>query len=265
MFFSRSLITKGLLGLGLLCLAGCGQGGDTPEAAMTAIEGTVTYRERIMLPPGSFLEVQLQDISIADAPAQEMATLELPLQGAPPYAFRLDFDSAAIVPRRTYSLRATIRREDALLFTSTEFIDPFASSININLTRIDGPSRDTAADPLTDRSWRFAELLGEWVPETVNGKAVSLSFNAEQGRAAGYSGCNRYAGVFSRTGRANDGAPLAFGAMAGTRMACPDGMDIEARINTLFESVSAFRIEGENLVLLGNSEVLARLVVLEEE
>ena len=215
---------------------------------MKPIEGTVTYRERMMLPPGSYLEVQLQDISIADAPAQVLATLEQPLQGGPPYTFALDFDQAAVVPRHTYSLRATIRRGDALLFTSTEYIDPFAGPAEITLTRVAPPPRETPADPLTDNSWRFVELLGEVVPDTVNGKAVSLQFNAEQRRAAGYSGCNRYTGVFSRNGRANDGAPLTFGAMAGTRMACAEGMEIESRINELFGAVSAFRMEGDDIV-----------------
>ncbi len=44
----------------LLLLAGCSaeQGGEpTSEAAMTRIEGTVFYRERMLLPPGTQVEV----------------------------------------------------------------------------------------------------------------------------------------------------------------------------------------------------------------
>ena len=254
-------VTMALL---LTLVAGCGQGGESTDKVMTPIEGTVSYRERMMPPPGSVLEIQLQDISIADAPAQVISTLEQPVQGGPPYSFTMDFDPASIEARHTYSLRATIRRGDALVFTTTEYIDPFSGPVQIMLTKVARSSPDKPADPLADTGWHFVELLGEAVPETVNGQPVSLQFVGEGNRAAGYSGCNRYTGVYSRSGRANDGAPLNFGAMAGTRMACAEGMDIEARINELFGSVSAFRMDGDDLLLVGNSEVLARLVPLVE-
>ena len=56
----------------MLSLAGCSpeQGAEpASEAAMTRIEGTVFYRERMLLPPGTQVEVQVVDISLADAPA----------------------------------------------------------------------------------------------------------------------------------------------------------------------------------------------------
>ena len=59
-----------------------------------------------------------------------------------------------------------------------------------------------------------------------------------------------------------DGAALSFGAMAGTRMACVEGMDIEDRLYSVLGKVSAFRLGDEQLELVGESQVLARLVPL---
>jgi len=100
-------------------------GGEPPAAKIARIEGTVFYRERMMLPPGSEVEVQLQDISRPDAPATVLASVLLAPEGAPPYEFGIDYDRAAIDSRMTYSLRATISFDGRLLFGSTEYIDPF--------------------------------------------------------------------------------------------------------------------------------------------
>ncbi len=40
------------------------------------LTGTVTYRERIALSPGSVIDVQLQDVSRADAAAQIIAAAD---------------------------------------------------------------------------------------------------------------------------------------------------------------------------------------------
>jgi len=79
-----------------------------------------------MLPPGSEIEVQLQDISRADAMATVMASVMLDAEGGPPYDFAIDYDPARVDPRMRYALRATISRGERLLFTTTDYIDPFA-------------------------------------------------------------------------------------------------------------------------------------------
>ena len=95
------------------------------EVTVAKIEGEVFYRERMMLPPGAEVEVQLQDVSRADALAAVMETVMFKAEGGPPYAFIIHYDPADIDERSRYSLRATITHGDQLMFTSTEFIDPF--------------------------------------------------------------------------------------------------------------------------------------------
>jgi putative lipoprotein len=83
------------------------------------ITGTVTYRNRSALPPTAMIEVTLQDISLADAPAKVISTQQIEAGGRqPPFAYELAYDPAQIDPRNTYSVSARITEGDQLLFIS---------------------------------------------------------------------------------------------------------------------------------------------------
>jgi uncharacterized lipoprotein YbaY len=104
-------------GGGLALLAASGGAAAQGSAQVT---GEVFYRERIALPPGARVTVQLQDVSRAGAPAVVLAEQIVdPAGRAPPYAFALPYDPARIIATGSYVVRAQIRVEDRLLFTST--------------------------------------------------------------------------------------------------------------------------------------------------
>lgn len=250
--------------LALLACAGllaCGEAdsvsGDRPTVNTARIEGNVFYRERMMLPPGTEVEVQLQDISRADAMATVLASVLLTPEGAPPYAFVIDYNPAAIDSRMTYALRATVRNGDRLLFTSTEYIDPFQGNpVEILVRKVPEPvHREGPA--LEGTTWFLATLAGEPAPTGAGGKRVDLQFDADGDRASGFSGCNRYTGSYVRDGVAENGSPLRLGPMAGTLMACEEGAELERAYQQMLGSVTAFRFEGDTLVLMQGPEEVA--------
>jgi putative lipoprotein len=100
----------------LLC-ASCST--STPEKpASASITGTASYRERMMLPSGASLEVTLEDVSRADAPADVISRVEVPTPKAPPFAFNLTYDPARINANHRYSVRARIMVNGQLMFQS---------------------------------------------------------------------------------------------------------------------------------------------------
>jgi uncharacterized lipoprotein YbaY/heat shock protein HslJ len=130
-----------MIGAGMLCLAflaGCqpsdpstqGNAGEPGQTATTSgdsgvtaelpqITGTINYRERILLRPGSRVEISLEDVSRADTAATKIAGLELSEPGQVPIPFELEYDPADIDSRMSYSVRAKILAADgSLLFTS---------------------------------------------------------------------------------------------------------------------------------------------------
>jgi uncharacterized lipoprotein YbaY/membrane-bound inhibitor of C-type lysozyme len=85
------------------------------------ITGTVSYLARMALPPEAIIQVQLQDVSLADAPATVIAEEKITLgQRQVPVPFALKYDPAKIDPRHTYAIRAGILVEDQLRFTSDQ-------------------------------------------------------------------------------------------------------------------------------------------------
>jgi putative lipoprotein len=104
------------LGLALL-LAAVGGCGSDPDAA--AVTGTVTYLERIAMPPDAVVTVRLQDVSVADAAAVLVAEQVIRNPGNVPVPYSVEYDSTQINSARTYAVRAEIRTGATLWATTT--------------------------------------------------------------------------------------------------------------------------------------------------
>jgi uncharacterized lipoprotein YbaY len=89
-----------------------------PSGVLT---GTVTYRQRMALPPGSVVEVQLQDVSKADAVAEVIASQTITTTGENvPIPFTLTYDPAQIDPRYTYALSVHVTVDGQLRWRNAE-------------------------------------------------------------------------------------------------------------------------------------------------
>lgn len=210
-----------------------------PAAAESAaITGTATYRERIALRSGAVLEVELHDISRADAPSGRIAAVRIPVTGQVPIPFSLPYDPAGVTPGGRYAVRARLLYGDQVAFRS-DTVHPVLSmgagtTVEILLVR----ARDGAAAP-------GAGPVGPlWLAEDIGGRGVvdrlqtTLTLDAA-GRAFGSGGCNRFTG-----GYVLEGATLRFQEMATTQMACvPAAMDQERRFHEALAGVRGWRME----------------------
>lgn len=89
------------------------------EAAPGTVSGTVSYRSRMALPASAIIEVKLQDVSLADAPAKVITKEEIALgERQVPVPFELKFDPGKIDPKHMYSVRASILVDGELRFVS---------------------------------------------------------------------------------------------------------------------------------------------------
>lgn len=98
---------------------------DTEEAMSSELDGVLTgsvmYLQRIALPEGSVISVELQDVSRADAPAEIIATQTITTTGENvPIPFELRYDPTQIESSHTYAVRAQITVDGELRWTSTE-------------------------------------------------------------------------------------------------------------------------------------------------
>jgi putative lipoprotein len=126
---------RGLLSL-VLFLSGCTSTQIVPATGTgtttSKVTGSVTYRERIALPPSAVITVKLVDVSLADAPAVLIAEQVIATAGRQvPFEFALEYDAARIQPSHTYAVHVRIENGDRLLFISDK--------MNLVITR-DAPS-----------------------------------------------------------------------------------------------------------------------------
>jgi putative lipoprotein len=106
---------------------------------------------------------------------------------------------------------------------------------------------------LTGTHWTLIGLGEGAVPIAKTQTEPFLVFGDPPDHVHGSGGCNRLAG-----GYLLDGASLRFGPIAATRMACADGMDVEAALSAALGRTSSHRIEGDRLELYdADARVLA--------
>jgi len=114
-----NLIMRFIRTFAVLAILVSAQGAAAQQSAHIA--GTITYREKITLPPTAVVDVRLEDVTRADlTPTVSTARLEHP--GQVPVRFELPFDPGAIDARGRYAVRATIKDGDTVLFTSLDTV-----------------------------------------------------------------------------------------------------------------------------------------------
>ncbi len=243
-----------MLTTGRATLAGAALTAMISSAAIAGtVKGTATYKERIALPPDATLFVELQDVSLADAPAMTLAAQRYALTGVPAQ-FELTYDDTLIQDGHSYAVRATVTQGQKLLFT-TDTVYPV-------LTSEAGNSADLLLVQTQSQGSASIENT-EWVAATLNGapleteKRPELSFG-QGGSFGGSGGCNRFSGQVEISGNR-----ITFpDNMAATLMACPPPMDeVERQFLKAMQSVTTFAMQGNALALLdADGEPVIKLI-----
>lgn len=232
----------------------------TAMAELATIEGAASYRERIALRPGAMLEVELLDISRADAPSERLASVRIKAQGQMPIPFTLHYDPATVEQNRTYAVTAKLILEGKVVFRS-DTVHPVLTrgagdTVEILMVRIAAGDAAPAAPRqeagAAAASGGEAALVGPtWVAEDIDGGGVidylqsHITFTAE-GQAHGFGGCNNFTGRYRL-----DGATLEVGPLASTKKACPPAiLNQEARFYEVLAKTRGYRFENDLLFLL---------------
>ncbi len=104
--------------------------------------------------------------------------------------------------------------------------------------------RAAATEPLENTYWKLMQLADAPVTVVPGQQEPHLIFNSQTGKVAGSGGCNRLTGAYQASaGR------LSLDGMAGTMMACTEGMETERAFLKTLGEVSGWRIAGQQLEL----------------
>ncbi len=92
-----------------------------PAEEPVSVTGSITYRERMALPPTAQVEVTLADVSLMDAPSKTIAQQSSTADGRQvPFAFSLTVDQRQLDPRHSYAVSARITDASGRLMFITD-------------------------------------------------------------------------------------------------------------------------------------------------
>lgn len=93
----------------------------TPAEQPVSVTGSITYRERIALPPTAQVEITLGDVSLADAPSKTIARQAFTADGRQaPFPFTMTVDQRPLDPRHSYAVSARITDASGRLMFITD-------------------------------------------------------------------------------------------------------------------------------------------------
>lgn len=228
---------------------------DTDTDTVT-VSGELTYRQRIALRPGGIVRVTVEDVSLADAPADIVAETTLALDDGQqvPIPFEIAVDRSEFVDGHRYSVRATIAGPDGDLRWTTDtahLIDPGQATNSlgqvdlVQVTTADGhdDAGSEPSDPLKGGVWTVVSVDGT---PAIDEPQATLRFG-DDGTLSGNATCNDFSTSYDL-----DGDAISLGPVAMTLKACMGEVaDQEARILDVIDKLASFEIvDGSTMLVL---------------
>ena len=218
-----------------------------PEIANASVSGVVVFRESIGLTPESRLEIELTDVSLADAPATVIATVAIDNPGQSPIAFTLEYDASLIDDRHSYSIGARVLDRGHLILVSDN-INPALTRnapevVTVYAVRVSQNKRDKPDASIVGTQWLLSSVNGRHVDRPERGPEIHVALDEAAGTVSGFGGCNRFKGSYQL-----QGSKLAFGNLAVTAMACAEGGDRETEFLQALGALDEVRVNGRTLV-----------------
>ena len=204
--------------------------------AQAVIRGRAMYYEKIKLPPGGYLVVQLIDNQLADTPKAVIAQIRLDDVAGAPYDFTLPYDPSKLRPNGQYGLHASLYGPQGNLIFVTDTRVPFAPGTEdvgeFRMKMVNGradiaPPPRSVWDAARARGVAFRGVGNEpgWLVEVDRGDSPAMRATLDYGerevvvpRAQGISSTPGFGG------RTADGVDVV---LRIERTSCSDGMSDE--------------------------------------
>ncbi|MEA3479372.1 MAG: META domain-containing protein, partial [Bacteroidota bacterium] len=187
--------------------------------------------------------------------AEVIATKTIPAEGGPTFEVSLDYDPFRLSDKGKYAVRASIKKGEELLFTSTEYIEAFKNSedkpVEIMLRSLARKSAHLTQGNvnLANTHWKLVKLNDKPVQTGLDEKELFIHLLEEESRVSGYSGCNNFSGGYEL-----EKDKIKFGMLMSTKKMCIDAMDQEQEFLKALSETVRYAIEGEKLYLYNRED-----------
>ncbi len=227
------------------------------------ISGTVSYRERMALPPQAELHLALYQI-FPNGSRERTIEHQSSVRGQIPLPFDLKSPASAA----TCELEAAILADGQTLFATPEpvAVQPGDTDVHLLLHRVFSESESkistlpTPAD-LVNKYWALSSLYGKPVQKFADQPEPHLLFTPEPDgtiRVAGSDGCNRLVGTCRIMQES-----IRFSHMGSTMMLCPFGEEQARAFAQALAQTTGWRFENPEKTRLELLNSASSLLVLE--
>lgn len=248
--FAKPLFLCSLIATSTITLTACQSAPEVQQSTMRTLNTEVFYLDRSMLPPNAELTVTLEDVSKMDVAATVISSKLTTLDTAPPYRVALTYDEALIKDNMRYNVRAQIRKDGKLLYTTTQSNNPFVNNsdpLRLKLTKIAPTIKPDV--PLTNTYWKATMLQDAQVNTPEGTREVFVQLKSG-GNARGFAGCNNFMG-----GYVAKEFGLRFKGMASTMMMCQGTANtVESAMHQVLQDTFEYKIKGESLTLFNEKK-----------
>ena len=194
-----------------------------------SVTGNIVSQENVTLPDGATIQVQIQDVSVADAPAKVMGEQTIDGSGKSlPIPYEVSYDPSDIDDRFSYSMSVRIEDGDGNLIYISDTNTPVITNgnptenVNINVVPV---APTSSSGSIHNIEWQWRELSGgavnpaQTIPDPEN---YTIIFR-EDGTFNGKADCNNISGTYT-----NEGGSFTISVGPSTMAACePDSLDQE--------------------------------------
>ena len=122
------------------------------------------------------------------------------------------------------------------------------------------PGQAALAGTPEGRTWTLVSLRGQSVKGGRGRMALQVKLDATGHRLSGSTGCNRLMGRYSLQGDS-----LTFADLGTSRMTCPGAEEREQAFLRMLADVTGWKLAGGRLLLTARREVVAELVLKEDD
>jgi putative lipoprotein len=235
----------------IIILCACNESLTSKSSSSSSkISATITYRERIALPPGSSL--QLKIIPLASNNADLIIRKTQLLNNAPPFSFDIEIPEKMRQSAESFVLQADIKRNEQTLFTATKNIGVLNHSKDLGeilVKRIKPQAKkDEKLSGLVEQQWELIEIYGQPIHNPANLPMPWLKFEAN-GRLLGFTGCNQTQGKYKIT---DEQVQLRPGVI--TNKFCIKATINEKDFLDALKKTANIEISNNHLLLIGNDK-----------
>ncbi len=221
---------------------------DYLGGTMVEVSGTVSYNERIALPSGSVLEVELRDVSRMDIPAVTLSQYEKTTSGENiPLPFSVRYDSSAISETGQYAIFARILVDgQPRWITDTNHAvvlngEPVKDVEVVLAMTYDSEEGNSATTELSGTAWIWRGTMAA-DGSTVEPEDDSFVLSFAGSQVMSTTDCNSMSGAYIISG-----GTISFSAFVSTLMFCEGSL--EGPYAATLSTVEQFAIDGEELRL----------------